>query len=154
MTQTAFLILFLSFLAFGSVIGAFFGTADYRIRHKEPLLTSHCFCPSCHHKLADIHQVPIVSWLLLGGKCHYCKTPIPLRYPLIEGFFLLSYGFLFLIFWRQPLLLLGLCLTLVCILILLRCKGHFLHAFRGIAIFLGFHAFYGGFLLTIFASFD
>ena len=41
-------------------------------------------CPKCHHPLAAIDNIPVLGWLLLGGKCRYCKTPISKRYPIVE----------------------------------------------------------------------
>jgi leader peptidase (prepilin peptidase)/N-methyltransferase len=42
------------------------------------------FCPSCKHTIKAIHNVPLLSYLLLLGRCAYCKHPIPMRYPLVE----------------------------------------------------------------------
>ncbi len=42
------------------------------------------FCPNCRQQLSSLHNIPVFSWLLLGGKCAFCKDPIPFRYPLIE----------------------------------------------------------------------
>ncbi|PKF51441.1 prepilin peptidase [Enterovibrio nigricans] len=41
-------------------------------------------CPACQHPVTAIDNVPVLSWLVLGGKCRHCKTPISKRYPLIE----------------------------------------------------------------------
>jgi leader peptidase (prepilin peptidase)/N-methyltransferase len=41
-------------------------------------------CPHCKHPLAAIDNVPLLSWLLLGGRCRYCNAPISKQYPLIE----------------------------------------------------------------------
>jgi len=41
-------------------------------------------CPSCGHQISAIENIPVVSWLALGGKCRSCKTPIPKRYPIVE----------------------------------------------------------------------
>ncbi|MEP3562190.1 MAG: A24 family peptidase [Marinobacter sp.] len=43
-------------------------------------------CPSCGHKIRAWENIPVISWLLLGGKCSSCKTRISPRYPLIEAF--------------------------------------------------------------------
>jgi leader peptidase (prepilin peptidase) / N-methyltransferase len=48
------------------------------------LVTPRSRCPKCGHAIAWYENVPVVSWLLLGGKCKDCKTPISKRYPLIE----------------------------------------------------------------------
>ncbi|GGO68813.1 prepilin peptidase [Bowmanella pacifica] len=41
-------------------------------------------CPKCGHKIRAWENIPLLSWLLLGGKCSQCKTPISARYPLVE----------------------------------------------------------------------
>ncbi len=57
-------------------------------------------CPNCSHKISALENIPVVSYLLLKGKCRECKHPIPLRYPSIElltgtlsGFVALHFGF-------------------------------------------------------------
>jgi leader peptidase (prepilin peptidase)/N-methyltransferase len=42
------------------------------------------FCPKCEKQLLWWHNIPVLSWLLLRGRCHFCKAPIPFRYPLVE----------------------------------------------------------------------
>ncbi len=41
-------------------------------------------CPQCGTQIRAIDNIPVISWLILGGKCHNCKTPISKRYPLVE----------------------------------------------------------------------
>ena len=41
-------------------------------------------CPSCDHQISALQNIPVISWLALGGKCANCKTPIATRYPLVE----------------------------------------------------------------------
>jgi len=41
-------------------------------------------CPNCGHKITALENIPIISYLILRGRCHGCKTPISMRYPLIE----------------------------------------------------------------------
>jgi len=43
-------------------------------------------CPNCNHQITALENVPVISYLILGGKCSQCKTGISLRYPLIEAF--------------------------------------------------------------------
>ena len=43
-------------------------------------------CPSCRVPIRPWHNIPVVGWLLLGGKCADCRQPIPVRYPLVEAF--------------------------------------------------------------------
>ncbi|NOT14160.1 MAG: prepilin peptidase [Methylotenera sp.] len=42
-------------------------------------------CPNCGHQITALENIPIISYLLLKGRCSHCKTPISLRYPLIEA---------------------------------------------------------------------
>lgn len=42
-------------------------------------------CTNCKHKIAAWQNIPVISFILLGGKCHFCKEPISLRYPFIES---------------------------------------------------------------------
>jgi len=48
------------------------------------LLTPRSVCPQCGQPIAAWHNIPLLSYLLLGGKCAHCATRIPLRYPLVE----------------------------------------------------------------------
>lgn len=54
------------------------------------LFPARSFCPVCKNQLKWYHNIPVFSWILQRGKCAFCKTKIPFRYPLVE---LLSAGF-------------------------------------------------------------
>lgn len=43
-------------------------------------------CPACHTPIAARHNIPVLGWLWLKGRCHQCKAPISVRYPLVELF--------------------------------------------------------------------
>jgi len=51
---------------------------------KYNLWTPRSACPKCGHSITAMENVPVISWLALGGKCSACKTPISARYPLVE----------------------------------------------------------------------
>jgi leader peptidase (prepilin peptidase)/N-methyltransferase len=51
---------------------------------KYNLWTPRSACPKCGHAITAMENVPVISWLALGGKCSACKTPISARYPLVE----------------------------------------------------------------------
>jgi len=84
----------------GASTGSFLGLCAYRIpmgvyeptregipQTAGPLSITtpvRSFCPVCKHQLSWLHIVPLFSWLLLRGKCGFCKTNIPLRYFIIE----------------------------------------------------------------------
>ena len=73
----------ISFL-FGTLLGSFLNVVILRIPKDESVIfpASHCF--TCKHDLRPWHNIPLFSWLFLGGKCAYCKTPISVQYPIIE----------------------------------------------------------------------
>lgn len=144
-----FYVLLICSLIFGSVIGSYFTTAEYRIRNELALITFYCYCPKCGHELALIHQIPIVSWIFQRGKCHYCKASISIRYPIIEATFILYYGFAFVLFWRSPIILCSLWVVFTNILLVLRCRGHALGILKGMGIFLCWHFVYGSALYAV-----
>ncbi len=70
---------------FGAVIGSFLNVVIYRMPRAISLSNpSKSFCPICKHSLGPIDLVPLLSWLSTGGKCRYCKVPIPFRYQSVE----------------------------------------------------------------------
>lgn len=98
--------LFIAFL-FGLAIGSFLNVVIYRLpimilaswrqeccdflqleykadKKINLLWPSRSYCPQCQQQLRSWHNIPIISYLLLKGKCAYCKHPISYRYPLIE----------------------------------------------------------------------
>lgn len=83
---------------FGSVIGSFLNVVILRTPLKQSIITepSHCF--SCGHKLAWYDMFPIFSWLLLRGRCRYCKAPYSPRYMIFEAITAVLYCLAFLVF--------------------------------------------------------
>jgi len=68
----------------GTFFGSFFTLAVYRIPRKEDILIKHSYCPNCNHKLGFFDLFPILSYVLLGAKCRYCKQKIRPRYLILE----------------------------------------------------------------------
>jgi len=68
----------------GVVIGSFLNVVVWRVPRKEPLARPRSHCTSCGTRLAGRDNIPVLSWLLLAGRCRTCKVPIGLRYPLVE----------------------------------------------------------------------
>jgi leader peptidase (prepilin peptidase)/N-methyltransferase len=79
-TFALFFILFI----FGSVIGSFLNVVIYRIPKGENIAYPASKCQSCQSPLKWYHNIPMFSWLFLGGKCAFCKDPIAKQYPMIE----------------------------------------------------------------------
>jgi len=76
---------------FGLVIGSFLNVVIWRVPRKESVVAPPSHCPECGTPIAPRDNVPVVSWLLLRGRCRHCGTHISARYPLVE----LSCGVLF-----------------------------------------------------------
>lgn len=138
--STFFGILFISSSLFGLFLGAYYGTMEYRIRSNLPLVTAGCFCPSCGHSLPLRHQIPVLGFLFLKGKCRFCHAPILLRYPLTEGDFLLYYGATFCLFRRTPVVYLILWYGALCLLLIARCGKQYRSLRKGLLIMAIYHA--------------
>jgi len=72
-------------LILGLCFGSFANVAVYRIPRNESLLSPPSRCPKCGRRLAITDLIPVVSWLLLRGKCKYCGEKIAIRYPVTES---------------------------------------------------------------------
>jgi prepilin signal peptidase PulO-like enzyme (type II secretory pathway) len=68
----------------GAIFGSFLSAVVYRVRLEESFVKGRSRCPNCNHTLAVLDLFPIVSWILLGGKCRYCRKGISWSYPLTE----------------------------------------------------------------------
>jgi leader peptidase (prepilin peptidase)/N-methyltransferase len=69
---------------FGILIGSFLNVVIYRIPKGENIAFPASKCQSCQTPLKWYHNIPIFSWLALGGKCAFCKEPISKQYPIVE----------------------------------------------------------------------
>lgn len=85
--------IYLSVLCFvlGTVMGSALNCLAYRIAHKQKWTGGRSVCPVCGHTLKARDLVPLLSWLLLKGRCRYCKTRVSVRYPVSELVLGLSY---------------------------------------------------------------
>jgi leader peptidase (prepilin peptidase) / N-methyltransferase len=68
----------------GALVGSFLNVVIHRLPRGESLVRPRSRCPACEATIAGYDNVPIVSWLLLRGRCRHCGTRIPARYPAIE----------------------------------------------------------------------
>ena len=69
---------------FGIVIGSFLNVCIYRIPKKETVVFGHSHCMNCQKEIKWYDLIPVISYLILGGKCRYCKERLSLQYPCIE----------------------------------------------------------------------
>jgi leader peptidase (prepilin peptidase) / N-methyltransferase len=70
--------------AFGTLIGSFLNVVVYRVPRGRSVVSPPSACGSCGHVVRGYDNIPIVSWLVLRGKCRDCSAPISPRYPLVE----------------------------------------------------------------------
>jgi leader peptidase (prepilin peptidase)/N-methyltransferase len=70
---------------YGLLIGSFLNVLIYRIPREESIAFPGSHCPECSHKLSWYDNIPVLSYIMLRGKCRYCNTKISLKYPLIEA---------------------------------------------------------------------
>ena len=69
---------------FGISVGSFLNVLIYRIPNEMSINFPPSQCTSCGHKLKWYHNIPLISWLALGGKCAFCKEKISAQYPVVE----------------------------------------------------------------------
>jgi leader peptidase (prepilin peptidase) / N-methyltransferase len=81
----------------GLVIGSFLNVVIHRVPVGASVVSPPSHCPGCERPIRPQHNVPVLSWLALGGKCADCRLPIPVRYPLVE---LLTAVLFVLVTWR------------------------------------------------------
>ena len=68
----------------GLVCGSFFGLLYYRIPNNKDFIFGRSVCTSCNEPLSYLDLIPVVSWIILKGRCRYCKNDISLSYIIIE----------------------------------------------------------------------
>jgi leader peptidase (prepilin peptidase) / N-methyltransferase len=68
----------------GAAVGSFLNVVAYRLPRGESLVTPPSRCPACEKPIAPYDNVPVLSWLLLRGRCRHCGTRISPRYPAVE----------------------------------------------------------------------
>lgn len=93
------LILFIGIIVFlsGLCIGSFLNVCIYRIPKKECIITGRFHCMSCGGSLKWYDNVPLISYLILRGRCRECKAKISIQYPLVETLNGLGYVLIFLV---------------------------------------------------------
>jgi len=88
-------------LILGLIIGSFSNVCIYRIPKNESIVFPASHCPNCHTPIKAIDNVPILSFLLLKGKCRKCGEKISIRYPVVEFLTGAIYLLIFLIYGRS-----------------------------------------------------
>ncbi|GAA1589373.1 MULTISPECIES: prepilin peptidase [Kribbella] len=81
----------------GLAVGSFLNVVVYRVPRGESVVRPPSHCPRCLRPVRGRHNVPVMGWLMLRGRCADCRLPISIRYPLVE----LATGLLFAaVAWR------------------------------------------------------
>lgn len=83
---------------FGAMIGSFLNVCIHRLPKGESIVIPGSHCPHCNNPISFYDNIPLISYLLLGGKCRYCRASISSQYPLVEGMTALGSFLLFLRF--------------------------------------------------------
>ena len=83
----------------GVCVGSFLNVVIYRVPLGMSLAKPDSHCPNCKYKLKWSDNIPVLSYLFLGGKCHNCKQPISFRYPAVELFNMLAWLGSVWLFW-------------------------------------------------------
>lgn len=69
---------------FGAVVGSFLNVCIHRLPRGESVVKPRSRCPQCGQAIAAWQNIPVLSWLILRGRCGHCRAPISARYPLVE----------------------------------------------------------------------
>lgn len=86
------------FFVYGTIFGSFYNVVGDRLPNKESIVKPRSHCSKCNHILTPIELIPILSYIIQGGKCKKCKTKLSIFYPLFELISGLTFMMCYLIF--------------------------------------------------------
>ncbi|GIW74787.1 MAG: hypothetical protein KatS3mg103_1309 [Phycisphaerales bacterium] len=89
-------------LAFGACVGSLINVLVYRLPRGIGVVTPPSRCPACHTRLRWKDNIPIIVWVLLRGRCRYCKAPISPEYPLVELLCASLFGLFYVLWYLLP----------------------------------------------------
>ncbi len=72
------------FFVLGLAAGSFANAAIWRIKTGRSFIKGRSMCPHCKHQLRNVDLIPVLSWIILRGRCRDCKKPISIQYPAVE----------------------------------------------------------------------
>lgn len=78
------LVAYIFVFAFGAAVGSFLNVVIHRVPNDESIVFPNSACPKCKTPIKPYDNIPIISWLLLRGKCRSCGESISARYPAVE----------------------------------------------------------------------
>ena len=85
---------------FGSLIGSFLNVVVFRVPAGRSVIAPPSSCPACGERIRSFDNIPVISWVVLRGRCRNCHSPISLRYPAVE--LVTALGFAAVALWRLP----------------------------------------------------
>ena len=88
--------------AVGACIGSLTNVLVYRMPLGLDVVTPTSRCPKCNHKLTWRENIPIFGWILLRGKCRFCKCKISAEYPIVETIVAVLFGGIFALWYIVP----------------------------------------------------
>jgi leader peptidase (prepilin peptidase)/N-methyltransferase len=81
--------------ALGGTIGSFLNVVVYRLPAGKSIVHPGSHCPACGHPIRWYHNLPVLSWIVLGGRCYECRAKISSRYPIVEAIVAILFVVLF-----------------------------------------------------------
>jgi leader peptidase (prepilin peptidase)/N-methyltransferase len=69
----------------GAIIGSFLNVLIHRLPRGQSIVFPNSACPGCGNAIRAYDNIPIISYLILAGRCRSCRTPISMRYPAVEA---------------------------------------------------------------------
>lgn len=88
---------FLFIFILGTAVGSFLNVVIHRVPNEQSVVFPNSACPKCKNAIKPYDNIPILSWVILGGKCRNCKEKISARYPAVE---LLNGLLWILVYWQ------------------------------------------------------
>jgi leader peptidase (prepilin peptidase)/N-methyltransferase len=88
----------------GLLIGSFLNVCIYRLPRKESVVWPASHCATCNRDLSWYENIPVASWVVLGGRCRTCRQPISMAYPLVELITAAVYAGAYAVYGWTPLL--------------------------------------------------
>src|SRR5665648_14275 len=82
----------------GLIVGSFSNVCIYRIPRNESIIFPASHCPKCHKTIRPFDNIPLLSYILLKGRCRHCKSKISIRYPVVEFLTGLTYLIIYLVY--------------------------------------------------------
>ena len=95
-------VMLLTGIVLGAVLGSFLNVCAYRIPVGQSIVSPRSSCPQCKTPIPWVRNLPIVTWLIQGGRAKCCSFKIPMRYWLVESFCAILFGFLFYRYSQVP----------------------------------------------------